>query len=316
MRRIPDPVRDVLDRGILCQLAAPSPAGPHVTPVVFVRDGDRLWGTTGRGTTKAARWRRAPVAGGLVVVGDAAVTFRGAVTLYDALDPSTWWASATRGPQLARASARFTVKNARFFAGYARDAAHVPLAWTPPARVVFSVDLDAVAILEDGRLGRRWGSWNGDVESRPSFRRSHAGLEPDRLPEELRDLVDRPGSGTLALHRGRGPAVVPCRWVRTGGVYNAVVSRRLLQLAGPGGDAAASLEIDRASSWRAALMQGLLLRGPSAVFVPSTVRSGATSLADVIAEAGSPGDAPAVVRITPHTAVWWSGWSSGTVGRR
>jgi Pyridoxamine 5'-phosphate oxidase len=313
---IPDAVRAVLDRGILCHLAAPSPAGPHVTPVVFVRDGDRLWGTTGRGTTKAARWRRDPAAGGLVVVGDAAVTFRGAVTLYDALDPSTWWSSATRAPQLARASARFTMKNARFFAGYARDAAHVPLAWTPPARVVFSVDLDAVAILEDGRLGRRWGTWDGSVEARTSFRRSAGGLAPDRFPQELRDLVDRPGSGTLGLDRGRGPAVVPCRWVRSGGVYHAVVSRRLVQLAGTGSDSAGALVIDRASTWRAARMQGLLLRGPSAAFLPSTVRSGATSLAEVIAQAGRPPDDPAVVRITPRTAVWWSGWSSGTVGRR
>jgi hypothetical protein len=313
---IPEAVRAVLDRGILCHLAAPSPAGPHVTPVVFIREGDRLWGTTGRGTTKAGRWRLAPAAGGLVVVGDKAVTFRGAVTLYDALDPSTWWSSATRAPQLARASARFTVKNARFFAGYARDAAHVPLAWTPPARVVFSVDLDAVAILEEGRLGRRWGTWDGGVEARSSFRRSAGGLAPDRLPEELRDLVDHPGSGSLALDRGRGPAVVPCRWVRSGGVYHVVVSRRLLQLAGTGGDGAGSLEIDRASAWRAARMQGLLLRGPSAVFDPSTARSGTTSLSEVIAEAGSPPDDPAVVRITPRTAVWWSGWSSGTVGRR
>lgn len=313
---IPDAVRAMLDRGILCHLAAPSPAGPHVTPVVFVRDGDRLWGTTGRGTTKAALWRRAPAAGGLVVVGDTAVTFRGAVTLYDALDPSTWWSSATRAPQLARASARFTVKNARFFAGYARDAARVPLAWTPPARVVFSVDLGAVAILEDGRLGRRWGTWHGRVETRTSFRRSAGGLAPDRLPEDLRDLVDRPGSGSLALDRGRGPAVVPCRWVRSGGVYHAVVSRRLLQLVGTGSDAAGSLVIDRASTWRAARMQGVLLRGPSAAFDPSTVRSGATSLAEVIAEAGRPPDDPAVVRITPRTVVWWSGWSSGTVGRR
>jgi nitroimidazol reductase NimA-like FMN-containing flavoprotein (pyridoxamine 5'-phosphate oxidase superfamily) len=316
VKGIPDAVRAVLDRGILCHLAAPSPAGPHVTPVVFVRDGDRLWGTTGRGTTKAARWRRAPAAGGLVVVGDAAVTFRGAVTLYDGLDPSTWWSSATRAPQLARASARFTVKNARFFAGYARDAAHVPLAWTPPARVVFSVDLDAVAILEDGRLGRRWGIWDGSVQARTSFRRSAGGLAPDRFPQELRDLVDRPGWGTLGLDRGRGPAVVPCRWVRSGGTYHAVVSRGLLQLAGASSDAAGSLVIDRASTWRAARMQGLLLRGPSAAFVPSTVRSGATSLAKVIAEAGRPPDDPAVVRITPRTAVWWSGWSSGTVGRR
>jgi hypothetical protein len=37
--------------------------------------------------------------------------------LYDVLDPSTWPLTLFRGPQVARASARFSVKNARFFAG-------------------------------------------------------------------------------------------------------------------------------------------------------------------------------------------------------
>jgi nitroimidazol reductase NimA-like FMN-containing flavoprotein (pyridoxamine 5'-phosphate oxidase superfamily) len=314
MTALPDEVRTILDHGVLCYLAAPSPAGPHVTPVVYVRDGDSLWGTTGRGTTKAARWRRDPSAGGLISIGDVAVTFRGRVTLHDALDPSTWWASAARAPQLARASARFTLKNRRFFAGYARDAANVPLAWTPPARVVFSVDLQAAAVLDRGRVRDRWGSWSRSVSGVETFRRSTARLRP--LPDDVAELLAENGSGTLGVGAHRGPVVVPCRWARSGGTFHAVVSRATLALAGTTSGPNGSVVIDHASTWRAAQMKGVLLRGPATVFVPEEVRSGARALAEVIEQAGAPPDAPAVVRIRTGTAVWWSGWSSGTVGPR
>jgi hypothetical protein len=305
-------VQAVLDDGVLCYLAAPSPAGPHVTPVVYVLDGDRLWGTTGRGTTKAARWRRDPTAGGLVSVDDVAVTFRGRVTLHDALDPSTWWASAARAPQLARASARFTLKNRRFFAGYARDAAHVPLAWTPPARVVFSVDLDATALLEGGRVHDRSGSWSRGLAGPATFRRTTARLP--ELPDDVAELLaPSAGSGTLSVQAHRGPVVVPCRWVRTGGVFHAVAPRSTLGLAGRATESNGSLVVDRASTWRAAKMRGVLLRGAVSVFLPAGVRSGARALEEVIERVGPLPDDPAVVRLRPRTAVWWSGWASGTV---
>ena len=307
-------VRAVLDEGVLCYLAAPSPAGPHVTPVVYVLDGDRLWGTTGRGTTKAARWRRDPTAGGLVPVDDLAVTFRGRVTLHDALDPSTWRTSAARAPQLARASARFTLKNRRFFAGYARDAARVPLAWTPPARVVFSVDLEATALLQNGRVVERIGSWSRGLAGRAAFRRSTARLPP--LPDDVAEVLGSTGWGALSVQARRGPVVVPCRWVRTDGVFHAVASRSTLGLAGREIGPNGSLVIDRASTWRAAKMKGVLLRGAISVFAPTDARSVARALGEVIERAGSPPDDPVVVRIRPKTAVWWSGWSSGTVGPR
>jgi nitroimidazol reductase NimA-like FMN-containing flavoprotein (pyridoxamine 5'-phosphate oxidase superfamily) len=316
MSTVPVAARRTLGDGVLCYLAAPSPAGPHVTPVVYVLDGDRLWGTTGRGTTKSALWRAEPAAAGVVAVEARAVIFRGRVTLYDALDPATWPASLLRSPHVARASVRFTMKNARFFAGYARDAASLPLAWTPPARVVFSVDLDAGAILQNGRLIERWGVWSRGVKTRAAFRRSTGGLPPGRLPQELRDLAARSGSGTLGVEGRRGPAVFPCRWVRSGGIFYAVLSRRMLALAGTEGDSVGSVVVDRAPSWRAARMTGLLFRGDAAVFVPSTLRSGSTSLAEVIADAGPLPEDPAVVRIRPRSAVWWAGWSSGTVRRR
>jgi hypothetical protein len=313
---LPDRAADVLRDGVLCYLAAPSPAGPHVTPVVYVLDGNRLWGTTGRGTTKAIRWRADPVAAGLVTAGDRSVTFRGTVTMYDALNPITWPASILRAPRLARASLRFTMKNARFFAGYARDVASVPLAWTPPARVMFSIDLDAGAILDDGRLDGRWGSWSPGVRGHESFHRVSGGLRPGALPEDLQELAEPSGSGTVGMEGRRGPMVLPCRWVRSGGVFHAVLSRRALALAVVPADSIGSLVVDRASSWRAARMKGLLFRGDAAVFDPETVRVGSEDLGSVMARAGPRPDDPVVVRIRARSAVWWRGWASGTVRRR
>jgi hypothetical protein len=252
----------------------------------------------------------------VVGVGGRSVSFRGRVTLYDALDPDTWPASLRRGPQVARASARFMVKNARFFAGYARDVGSLPLAWSPPARVVFSVDLEAAAILDEGRPTERWGSWSLGVDALGSFRRLTGGLPPARLPEDLKALAGRSGEGILGIGGRLGPVVFPCRWARSGGVFYAVMSRAVLELAASSRHTIGSLVVDRASSWRAARMKGVLFRGPASPFVPRAVRSGSAALADVIARAGDPAEDPAVVRIIPRTAVWWRGWSSGTVGRR
>ena len=314
---IPDAARNVLEEGTLCYLAAPSASGPHVTPVVFVLDGERLWGTTGRGTTKARRWKSEPVAGGLVRWGRRAVTFRGPVALYDALDPDTWSHSLARAPLVARASARFTLKNARFFAGYARDVGRVPLAWTPPARVIFSIDLDAGAVLEeDGRISERWGRWGRMVRSGETYRKVRGPFPHDDLPESVCRLLGLSGAGTLALDGPAGPVVLPSGWARDAGVYHAVLPRSILALASPQAEGRGSLVVDRASSWRAARMRGVLLRGGVQSFVPDRVRTGRQDLRARIASAVPPPPDPAVIRLRAETAVWWEGWASGTVRRR
>jgi hypothetical protein len=316
MSRLPPAAREVLTRGVLCYLAAPSPSGPHVTPVVFVLDGDRLWGTTSRGTTKAGRWRVDPVAGGLVRAGEHALVFRGVVMLYDALDPSTWPDSLARAPRVARASLKFTVKNARFFAGYTRDVARVPLAWTPPARVLFSVDIDAGALLENDRVTERWGTWGRQVAGHRAYRRLAATLPRSRLPDGIRDLVGRTGGGTLGLDGRHGPVVLPARWTRSAEIFLAVVPRRMMALAGGAEDRPASLVIDQTSSWRASRMRGVLLRGDAAVFDLGEVGHGRRALADALSAIDPLPDHPAVVRLRPRSAVWWAGWSSGTVRPR
>jgi hypothetical protein len=314
---LPDAARRVLHDGILCHLGAPGPGGLHVTPVVFVLDGDRIWATVARGTAKARRWRREPMAAGLVQVGDLALTFRGPVTVHDALDPGTWGVSILRAPQVVRATLRFSMKNARFFAGYARDAARVPLGWTPPGRVFASVELDAGALLDgaSGQVTERWGDWGSRVRSRREFRATRRDPGPeDRLPDDLRPLLEGPGRGVVGLEGPRGPAILPVGWIRADGWYHAVLPRAFLALASPA-EGPAALVMDRASSWRAAKMRGVLLRGPAETYVPGRVRPGREALMSRARRTGEVPDDPAVLRIGPESAVWWRGWASATVGR-
>jgi hypothetical protein len=290
---LPPAAREILERGTLCYLGAPSARGPHVTPVVFVLERGRVWGTTRRRTTKARLWRSHPVAGGLVRLENRAVAFRGSVTVYDALRPGTWPASVLRAPLLTLASLRFSRKNARFFAGYARDVTRMPLAWTPPARVIFSVDLEDGAVLADGRLVDRWGRWQQSGEDGAS-RASDPHVEPlneDALPEDVRTLLGPRGEGVLGLTGHRGPVVLPARWTRKEGGFRAKIDPTVVTLAEAETPTRAGLVVDRASRWRAAEMSGVLLRGE----------------AEVTREA---------VHLRPDTAVWWRGWASGTVGRR
>ncbi|HEV3474214.1 MAG TPA: hypothetical protein VG602_02490 [Actinomycetota bacterium] len=295
MRDLPVEAREILDRGTLCYLGAPSSLGPHVTPVVFVLERGRVWGTTGRRTTKARRWRSDPVAGGLVRLGERAVAFRGAVSQYDALQPGTWPASVFRAPSLTLASLRFSRKNARFFAGYARDVTRVPLAWTPPARVIFSVNLDDGAVLDGSGIRDRWGRWGEDPPGRtkphPTAVTRHAApLDEAQIPDDMRALLGPQGEGVIGLAGPRGPVVLPATWARDGDGFLAVVNEPVLALAEAGTSTRAGLVVDRASRWRAAHMSGVLLRGDAH-----------------ITERG--------VHLRPDTAVWWRGWASGTVGR-
>jgi hypothetical protein len=318
MSGVPAAAREILDRGAICYLAAPSPRGPHVTPLVFVLEGDRVWVTTSRGTVKARSWRRKALAGGLVSVGDRAVAFGGRVALYDALDPFTWPASLFRAPAVMRASARFTAKNARFFAGYARDAYRIPLSWTPPGRVIASVDLDRGAVLDvsSGRVREAWGDRGARPTGHGGFRRPRGedGVE-ERLPADLRDLAEGPGAGVLGVEvpEDQAPVVIPVRWARADGRYFAATPTAFLALAGPDAGVRAALVSDRASAWRASRMRGVLLRGPGEVYVLGDVTDGARSLRERAESTGSLPDDASVVVIRPERAVWWRGWASGSV---
>jgi len=247
---------------------------------------------------------------GLVRDEDLSVIFTGTVHTYDALDRRTWAAAVAGATSIARATATFSAKNARFFAGYAVDARQVPLAWTPPGRVFVGVDLERTALADDQGVQEGRGRWGGEAGSHAAFRRARGVDAMQHLPEEVAKGVGREGHGALAIVGDRGLVVLPVTWRAEDTALYAALPTETLALAGAGPDAPVALMVDRASVWRARDMVGAMFQGEAALFVDGAVGSGATSLRKIAA--GMSPAATAVVRITPRRAVWWRGWTSGS----
>lgn len=304
-------VQTVLDQGPFCAVATVTPNGPHCTPLVYASSGGRLWLTTSRRSVKARAWRSDPSLAGLVRHGDLSVTFTGSVKTYDALDRRTWANAVAGATSIARATATFSRKNARFFAGYAFDARQVPLAWTPPGRVFVGIDLERTALLDDDGIQEGRGRWGGEAGSHGTFRRSNRGDDPlASLPDGILGEVGREGAGALTLAGTRGPVVLPVRWRAEKAALYAALPAETLALAGASPDAPGALTIDVPSLWRARDMVGAMFQGEASSFVAGAVGSGASSMADLAASIDPAADS--LVRIEPARLVWWQGWSSGS----
>ena len=308
---VPAPARAILERGSFCHVGASTPAGPHVTPMVFAPAGGSVWVTTSRGSVKARAWRTDPRVAGSVRDGDRSVAFTGTVTTYDLLDAESWGRSLSHGPLLALAGARFTRKNARFFAGYAVDANHVPFAWTPPGRVFAEIRIERSAVLEGGRVESAWGEWGDAVDGAERFRAARAGGSVlERVPGAS---FGGSGEGALGLETPGGPVVLPVRWATEGGALYAAAPEETLALSGAKGVPRVALTIDRPSMWRAREMVGAMVRGDGEIAVGPRLASGASSVARISKLAGLEDADAAIVRVRPSSAVWWHGWTSGTV---
>ncbi len=304
-------VQSVLEDGSFCAVAAVTPDGPHCTPLVFAASGGRVWLTTSRRSVKARTWRAEPTVAGLVRHGDLAVTFTGTVKTYDALDKRTWGGAVAGATSIARATATFSRKNARFFAGYAFDARQVPFAWTPPGRVFVGVDLERTALLDADGVQEGRGRWGGEPGSHGTFRRRSAGDDPfAALPEEVVGDVGREGEGSLAIAGERGPVVLPVRWRAEEHALYAALPAETLALAGADPDVRVALTVDKPSVWRARDMVGAMIQGDAASFVDGVVGSGAKTMRQIAGAIATSADA--LVRIEPSRVVWWKGWSSGS----
>jgi hypothetical protein len=304
-------VQGVLDEGPFCAVGTATPDGPHCTPLVFAASGGRLWLTTSRRSVKARNWRHDPTIAGLVRHDDLAVVFTGSVKTYDALDTRTWAAAVAGATSIARATATFSRKNARFFAGYAVDAKQVPLAWTPPGRVFVGVDLERTALVDAEGIQEGRGRWGGEAGSQATFRRTTKGEDPLRaLTPEVAEPIGREGEGSLAIAGARGLVVLPVRWRAEAAALYAALPATILALAEAEPEAPMALTVDRASEWRARDMVGAMVQGRGASFVDGSVGSGAATMRTLAASI-APG-ADALVRLTPRRAVWWKGWASGS----
>jgi nitroimidazol reductase NimA-like FMN-containing flavoprotein (pyridoxamine 5'-phosphate oxidase superfamily) len=304
-------VQQVLEQGTFCAVATVTARGPHCTPLVFAYSGGRIWLTTSRGSVKARAWREDPTTAGLVRLGDMSVTFTGTVKLYDALDRRTWGDAVAGATSIARATATFSRKNARFFAGYAVDARQVPFAWTPPGRVFVGVDIERTALLDDEGVQEGRGRWAGDAGSHGSFRRTTKGDDPlAPIPRGIRDELGQSGTGSLTVVGERGPVVLPVRWLAEQHALYAALPADTLALADAGPAPDVALTLDAISEWRARDMAGAMLRGTGACYVADRVGSGAKTMRALAAAIDRAADA--LVRVEPRRAVWWQGWTSGS----
>jgi nitroimidazol reductase NimA-like FMN-containing flavoprotein (pyridoxamine 5'-phosphate oxidase superfamily) len=304
-------VQTVLEQGPFCAVATSAPTGPHCTPLVFAYSGGRLWFTTSRRSVKTRAWKVDPSAAGLVRHGDLAVTFTGSATLYDALDRSTWGDAVAGATSIARATAAFSRKNARFFAGYAFDAKQVPFAWAPPGRVFVGIELARTALLDEEGVQEGRGRWAGTSVSHGTFRRSTKGDDPlAALPREVRRSLGAEGDGALTLIGDRGPVVIPVRWRADEHALFAAVPAETLALAVAGPDSPAALTVDEASAWRARDMVGAMIQGTASIHVLDSLGSGAKTARALATEIDP--EADALVRLAPSRLVWWRGWSGGS----
>jgi hypothetical protein len=281
--------------------------------MVFALSDDRLWVTTSRGSVKARAWRSEPGVGGFVRAGETGVVFTGRVRTYDLLDAGSWQRGLRHTPALAAASLRFTRKNARFFAGYAVDAHHVPLSWTPPGRVFVEIELDRTALVDHAGVRATWGAWPLGLASRTSFRADRRGPDALRgLPHEVLETLGHKGRGVLGLRGEAGLVALPAAWTLDGPALYAAAPAAVLELAGLGDPApVTALAMDRPSWWRARRMVGAMVQGRGEISVPGRLRSGAGSAAERLALIGSEPDR-ALVRLRPDRLVWWQGWTSGS----
>jgi len=311
----PGEMTRILERGSFCHVATLASRRPHVTPMVFAFSGGRLWVTTSRGSVKTRAWARDAAVAGLVRDGDVALSFVGRAEAFDLLDADTWGRAVRETPALAAATVRFTRKNARFFAGYAVDARHVPLSWTPPGRVFVQISIERAAVVGDEGVRETWGDWPSGLVARERFRASRTGSDSlAGLPVEVRGPLRDRGVGALAI-LGRGSLVVlPVQWAVDGPMLLAALPEAVVALAGcDSPEVSVALALDRASWWRARRMIGAMVQGTGEVFALERLVSGARS-ADACAElAGADPHRAALVRIRPGRVVWWHGWTSGTV---
>jgi hypothetical protein len=313
--RLPQELERVLERGALCYVAAETKHGPHLTPLVFAWSGGRLWLTTSRGSVKARAWRADPRVAGLVRAEDLAVIFTGRTAAYDVLDPATWIRTAVSMPTVTAASARFTAKNARFFAGYAVDVRRIPLAWTPPGRVFVEIRMERAALLDGGGVRALWGEWDVSLPTTGAFRAGRGGSDAfAALPPGVREALGGPGPAALGIAGPEGTVVLPAWWAEDGPDLYAAMPRGSLALAGASqAPYPVALAVDRASWWRAREMIGAMAQGVGQAFLPDRLRTGGRSAEEKVRRTGADPEGAALVRIRPGRLVWWRGWSSGSV---
>ena len=281
-------VEEVLHEADVFYVAVASSNGPHVTPAVFDVEGDRLWFLTPRRSVKARVIDRHRRVGGLVQLGRWSVVIGGRARI---VDPLTARGIFSPGHLLDLfAAAGYLSRNSRHATGTIRDHQAPTLALS---RVMVSVDIRRLALLDGWTVVDRWGRWDG--ADRLLRGEPPAGTAPDlsEVPPGVRNLLGDDSPVVLGWNSPAGPLALPARW--QSGAGELETSAEAMMIAGAAPDSPASVCAER-SRYRLKSKQGLLLTGDGR----------ARLAAD-----------PTVARIALDTrrTTWWKGEDGHTTAR-
>jgi Pyridoxamine 5'-phosphate oxidase len=273
-------VAGVLDEAEVVHVAVAARNGPHVTPAVFDVDGGRLWFVTPRRSVKARVIDRHRRVGALVQIGRWSVVIGGSARIVDPL--TARGVSPGRLFDLPFAALGYLGRNHRHATGTIRDHEAPTIALS---RVLVSVDIRRLALLDGWDVVDSWGRWSGTdllLRGEPP-----PGTVPDldEVPSEVRNLLADDAPVVLGWDSLYGPMALPARW--RGGVGELETSGAAMALTGAASGSRACVTAER-SRYRLTSKQGLLLTG-----------DGHARLA---------GDGP-LARVTVDTrrTVWWRG---------
>jgi hypothetical protein len=143
-------VLGTLAEGRQAHVAVPSVNGPHVTPELYAWSAGRLWFATAGPTLKAKVLRRNPRVGAVVTAAGRSVILAGDAHAYDLRDPAGLASKLCQLPAATQALAGYTARNAHDLLAFVGDTAAGRLGRRlPPARVLFSLEPDRVAFVEN-----------------------------------------------------------------------------------------------------------------------------------------------------------------------
>lgn len=247
-------VAEVLDQAELVQVAVAAQNGPHVTPAVFDIAEGRLWFVTPRRSVKARVIARRRWVGGLIQFGQRAVMIGGRARI---VDPLTFRGIFSPGRllDLPLAASGYLSRNHRHAIGTIREHEAPTLALS---RVLVSIDIDRLALLDGWAVVDRWGRW--DRCDLLLLGAPPVGTTPDlqAVPPAVRNLLTGDAPVVLGWQSLSGPCALPARWCAGSG--QLVTSGDAMVMAGAAAGSPACVTVER-SRHRLKSKQGLLLTG-------------------------------------------------------
>lgn len=236
---LPPTALGTLLEGRQAHLAVASQNGPHVTPDLYAWSGGKLWMAVASTTLKAKVLRRDPSAGALVTASGRSVLLEGDIEVVDPREALRFVQLAPRTPELVRAVAAYTVRNAPDLLAFLGDTAAGRLGRRlPPLRLLVAMTPRAGAAIEDGDVVGSWGSWPGSITGA---------------------VAPVPAGGTPAVVGLPGPVAAPAHWFAQRKVLH--VAPGLLDLLAPEEQFDVGIVTDEYGAPGPAAKSGTLLRG-------------------------------------------------------